>query len=101
MPATLCKFTFTEAVSQEFIEENIALSILSAEFLFGKAKVRIHGAYATADNPPRCIIDVTSYVGGYIAELFADRMMRLVGERGFDVCKVDRWKLKGEVEDEP
>jgi len=93
MPATFCKFTFTEKVSKAFLDDAIACAVFFAEYAFGKARVRIDTAYATADDPPRCLIDTSSDVGRFIAEELAETMMKLKGERSFDVTKVDQWKL--------
>ena len=93
MPASFCKFVFTEDVSKEFVEDSITCAIFLAEYAFGKATVRLDAAYAVADDPPRCLIDVSSEVGRYIAEELADTMMKLKGERSFEIFKVDEWKL--------
>ena len=93
MPAAFCKFTFSEDISKSLVEDTIASAIFLAEYAYGKATVRIDAAYALADDPPRCLIDISSQVGRYIAEELADMMMQLRGERSFDVIKVDRWKL--------
>ena len=93
MPAQFCKFTFTEEISKPFLDDAIACSIFFAEYAFGKARVRIDTAYATAEDPPRCLIDTSSDVGRFIAEQLAETMMKLKGERSFDVTKVDQWKL--------
>ena len=93
MPASFCKFTFTEDVSKQFVEDSITCAIFLAEYAFGKVKVRLDAAYTIADEPPRCLIDVSSDVGRYIAEELADTMMKLRGERSFEIFKVDEWKL--------
>lgn len=93
MSAKFCKFVFTDVVSKQFVEDKIACSIFVAEYAFGKASVRIDAAYTVADNPPRCLIDVSSDVGRYIAEDLADTMIKLKGERSFEIFKVDEWKL--------
>ena len=93
MPASFCKFTFSEEVSKSFVEDTIASAIFLAEYAFDKAKVRLDAAYAIADHPPRCLIDVSSLVGRYIAEQLTDMMIKLRGERSFDVTRVDQWKL--------
>jgi hypothetical protein len=93
MPASFCKFVFSGEVSKRFVEDSIACSVLLAEYAFGKAKVRLDAAYTVADEPPRCLIDASTEVGRYLAENLADTMMKLRGERSFEVFKVDEWKL--------
>ena len=95
MPANYCKFVFKEGVSKQFVEDSIACVILTAEFAFGKAKTRVHAAYAIADDPSRCLIDISSEIGQYIAETFTDVMIKLAGEGSFEVCKVVKWELDG------
>jgi len=101
MSANLCKFVFEDGVSKQFVDDSIACVILTTEFAFGKARTRVHAAYATAENPTRCLIDISSEIGQHIAELFTDLMIKLAGESSFEVYKVDRWELKGKADGVP
>ncbi len=82
----VCKFTFKKQVDREFIEEQIAFAILSAECTFGQAKVRLNAAYLASDN--KVVIDVSNTVGEHIAEIFTGLMIKFIGERGFTVERI-------------
>jgi len=83
----ICRFTFHKEVGQEFIEEQVAFAILSAECTFGQAKVRLNAAYLASDN--KVVIDVSNTVGEHIAEIFTGLMIKFIGERGFSVERVN------------
>ncbi len=82
----ICKFTFQKEVDREFIEEQIAFAILSAECTFGQAKVRLNAAYLASDN--KVVIDISNMVGEHIAEIFTGLMIKFIGERGFNVERI-------------
>jgi hypothetical protein len=83
MMAEICKFSFKRPLSKEAIEERIALAIVTAECVFGQAKVRLHAGYtATAD---KAVIDVSSAVGEHIAQVFTGLMIRQLGEESFTI----------------
>ena len=81
--AKVCKFTFKQEVDREFVEEQIAFAILSAECTFGQAKVRLNAAYLASDN--KVVIEVSSKVGEHIAEVFTGLIIKFLGERSFSV----------------
>lgn len=85
---TVCKFRFKKAVSPEFLEKQIALSVLTAESVFGKAKVRIHTpGYLASDG--KVVINVSSEVGEHIATVFTGLMNEFVGEQNFIVERIE------------
>ena len=84
----ICRFTFKKKVSREFIEEQIAFAILSAECTFGAAKVRLNAAYLAADD--KVVIEASSAVGEHIAEVFTGLMIKFVGERNFTVERIKK-----------
>ena len=81
--AEVCKFKFAEGISKGLIEEEIAAAILSAECIFGQAHVRLHAGYAVSDG--KAVIDVSSRVGEYVAQVFTGLMTRKIGEEHFTV----------------
>lgn len=83
---SVCKFTFKKEVGREFIEEQIAFAILSAECTFGQAKVRLNAAYLAGDH--KVVIDVTNKIGEHIAEVFTGLMIKFVGDQGFAVERI-------------
>lgn len=83
----ICRFKFRKAVGKEFIDEQVAFAILSAECTFGAAKVRLNAGYAASDD--KAVIDVSSSIGEHIAEIFTGLMIKLLGEESFTVERVD------------
>lgn len=79
----VCKFEFAEGISKELIEKQIAAAIISAECFFGSARVRLHAGYAISDG--KAVIDVSSNVGEYVAQVFTGLMTRQIGEKNFTV----------------
>ena len=88
----VCKFIFKKKVSREFIEEQIAFAILSAECTFGAAKVRLNAAYLASDD--KVVIEVSSNVGEHIAEIFTGLMIKFVGETNFSVERIKGKELQ-------
>lgn len=84
----VCKFTFKEGISKEFIEGHIAEAIKNTEYVFGKAKVRLNAAYLASDN--KVIIDASSPVGEHIAEIFTGAMTEAFGELCFTVDRIPK-----------
>jgi hypothetical protein len=93
MPVTFCKFVFAEDVSKKSVEDALDCAVFLAEFAFGKTRARIDAAYKVADEPPRCLIDVSTEVGRYIAVEVSDTFTKLRGDRSFEIYQVDQWKL--------
>lgn len=81
--AEICKFSFKQPLRKEDIEERIALAIITAECVYGQAKVRLHAAYSAAAD--KAVIDVSSAVGEHIAQVFTGLMIRQLGEESFTI----------------
>ena len=84
------KFTFKRNVSKKLIESQIAIAVITAECMFGQAKVRLNAGYVVSKN--RAVIDISNKVGEYIAQVFTGLITRQIGEDKFTVDKV---KAKG------
>ncbi len=84
----VCKFTFKKEVGREFLEKQIAFSVLTAESVFGKAKVRIHAPGFLASDD-KVVINVSSEVGEHIATVFIGLMNVYVGEENFAVERIE------------
>ena len=97
MATAFCKFVFPETVSIRFLEDVVACAILNAERTFGKAKVRVYASYTVAEDPPLCLIDISSEVGRFIAETFVLMVIRFAVEKNFKVFHLDRWEQKGGI----
>jgi hypothetical protein len=84
----VCKFKFCEKVGKKTIEKEIARAIETAEYAFGQAKVRLHAAYLATND--KAVIDASSEVGEYIAQIFIGLMTRKLGEDKFTVERIRR-----------
>jgi len=82
----VCKFKFQESIGKEAIEEQIARAIKTAEYTFGQAKVRLHAGYLATNN--KAVIDVSSEVGEYIAQIFIGLMTDRLGEDKFTMERI-------------
>lgn len=83
------KFKFTKKIGKKAIERELGRAIENAEYMFGKARVRLEAGYAaTAD---RAVIETTSEVGENIAKVFTGIMIEKVGEANFTI---ERMPLK-------
>jgi hypothetical protein len=83
----ICVFRFPEQATRERLEEHIATAILSAECIYGSAKVRISAAYNVLPGKPTCVIDTTTDVGQHIAQVFTGLVTRDLGEDAFSVTR--------------
>ena len=84
----VCKFKFHEKIGKKNIEKQIARAIETAEYAFGQAKVRLHAGYLAAND--KAVIDASSEVGEYIAQIFIGLMTRKLGEDKFTVERIRR-----------
>ena len=82
----ICRFKFRNSIRKEIIEEQIALAIVTAEYIFGQARVRLHASYAASDS--KAVIDIGSNTGECIAQVFTGLMIRKVGEENFTVERI-------------
>ncbi|MFA5143961.1 MAG: hypothetical protein WC522_07360 [Candidatus Omnitrophota bacterium] len=88
--ACALKFKFKKGITKKLIESQIAIAVVTAECMFGQAKVRLNAGYVVSKN--RAVIDVSNKVGEYIAQVFTGLITRQIGE---DKFTVDRVKTKG------
>ncbi len=84
----VCRFKFYEKIGKRNIEKQIARAIETAEYAFGQAKVRLHAAYLATND--KAVIDASSEVGEYIAQIFIGLMTRKIGEDKFTVERIRR-----------
>lgn len=82
----ICKFSFKQHISKKILEEHITLAIVTAECVFSQAKVRLHAGYTATDD--KAVIDVSSDVGEYIAQVFTGLMIKHLGEDSFKVERI-------------
>ena len=88
--SALCKFRFTKQVRKEMIEASIVSAIFNAECFFGKPRVRISGvSYYLSEDGQHLLIDVSSEVGQHVAQIFTGIMINTLGEKDFQVKRVE------------
>ena len=80
------KFNFPNGINKSIVEQKIAEAIMSAECMFGQAKVKMYAGYAISDN--KAVIDGASDVGEYVAQIFTGIMTREIGDDSFTVERV-------------
>jgi hypothetical protein len=88
--AAICKFGFLTNPEITEVEAQLALAIISAEGAFGSARVRINASYYLSKERPEVVIDVSSDVGGHIAQVFTGLLIRQFGEDNFTVERVEK-----------
>ena len=86
----IIRFIFAEEITQKKLEKQISLAIITAECVFGQAKVRLYAAYLIEKN--KVAIDVSSEVGEHVAEAFTSLAIRNFGETSFKVEKIEKEK---------
>ena len=84
----VCRYTLPRHTSREFVEDRVALGIMSAECVFGKARVRLEAGYVIGSDARTCAIDVATPVGEHVARIFTGLLIRDVGELDFVVERV-------------
>jgi len=82
----VCKFKFQDEIGKDTIEDEMARAIKTAEYTFGQAKVRLHAGYLATNN--KAVIDVSSDVGEYIAQIFIGLMTDRLGEDKFTMERI-------------
>ncbi len=80
------KFTFKRNVGQNDLERHLSTAIVTAECVFGQAKVRLNAGYIATNS--KAVIDVASPVGEHIAEVFTGLLIKEYGETSFTVERI-------------
>ncbi len=85
-----CRFILPEGTARELLEEKLAFAVFSAECAFGKPKVRIEASCYVSPKRPRCVVDISTPVGEYIAQVLTGALSKELGEEGFAVQRIER-----------
>jgi len=86
------RFEFKDAIPAKDIEETLCWSVLNAESIYGKPKVRLDGSFYFDKEKRICVIDKTTEVGQCIAQIFTDCISRAFGEGAFTVARLRKKK---------
>lgn len=75
------KYEFDERIDKGLIHEQMESAIRAARGVFGKARVKMDGAFLMAGH--RVIIHVTDDIGAMIASVFTECITEKIGEEFF------------------
>ena len=84
------KFEFDERIDKHLIQEQMESAIRAARGVFGKARVKMDGAFLMSEH--RVIIHVTDDVGALLASVFTECVTEKVGEDFYIVERVSKGK---------
>ena len=84
--ASALRFRFKDGINKKLIDSQMAIAVVTAECLFGEAKVRLNAGCIISKD--KAVIDVSNEVGKYIAQVFTGLMTRQIGEDKFTVDKI-------------
>ncbi len=82
------RYTFSEDVPIDDIEESLVLAIMAAESLHGESQVRLDAGHFFDSEQRACVIDAGSDVGRDLNRLFIGFLRREFGEDAFQVRRV-------------
>lgn len=78
-------FRFRRHVDIDDVQDTLTLSILGAENLHGRARIRLDGSWRLDRQRRTCSIDASTPVGEDIAKLFTGYLGKEFGETAFTV----------------
>lgn len=79
------EYSFKRHVPIDDVQDTLTLSILGAEHLHGRAKIRLDGWWRLDRQRRVCLIDASTKVGEDLNQLFAGYLAKEFGERAFTV----------------
>lgn len=88
--STITRFEFPKGADVETIEADIALSILCAECLFGRPRVRMETSYLVAEDGQSCVVETAGEAGEAAARVFAGLLATRLGEEAYTVRRVSQ-----------
>ena len=89
---SVCRFNFLKKATREFIEAQLAMAIISAEAIFGPARVRLDTSYFVPDEGGGCVLDISTKSGEHIAQVFITLLNRQVGEDAYQIKRIRKTK---------
>lgn len=79
------RYSFKRHVPIDDVQDTLTLSILGAEHLHGRSRVRLDGWWRLDRQRRTCQIDGSTRVGGDLNRLFAGYLAKVFGESAFFV----------------
>ena len=86
MNPTQYQFRFGTTVKMTDVEETMALAVIAAEGLHGRARVQLDGQCETSRDGRTCTVNADTAVGRDIARIFTEILNLEIGESAFSVA---------------
>ncbi|GEM_PF-2946724 len=87
---TALRFRFADPNDPNLLEDNLAWSLLLAEFVYGKARLRLETGYTVAEDGSACVLRTDGEAAEAVARIFTGLTTLRVGEAGFSVERVQQ-----------
>jgi len=81
------EYRFKRHVDIDDVQDTLTLSILGAENLHGRSRLRLDGWWRLDRQRRSCLIDASTAVGADLAKLFTGYLAREFGEGSFQVLR--------------
>jgi hypothetical protein len=91
------RYGFKRHVPIADVEDTLTLSIIGAENLHGRARLRLDGWWRLDRQRRTCTIDASTEVGQSIARLFVGFLAQEFGERSFTVRRPENGNRRKEA----
>ena len=85
MKSSNYEFRFGDRPPMDGVEETFLMSVIAAEGIHGRARVRLDGRFDLNHDGRVCTINSDNKVGEDIAKIFAEFLLLEFGEDGFEV----------------
>ena len=82
-------YRFRRQIDIDDVQDTLTLSVLGAENLHGRARVRLDGWWRLDRQRRQCSIDASTTVGQDIARLFTGFLSQEFGEKAFTVRNLE------------
>lgn len=83
------RYEFSEEVAGGVVESQLALSVVVAECIYGRARVRLEASYFMSEDNRKLVLAGSQEVGRYVAHLLTGLLIREIGEDQFAVEQVE------------
>lgn len=78
-------FRFSDAVDMRDVEETLLMSVIAAEAVHGRARVRLDARFSVDATSRSCAVGADSVVGQDIAKVFTEFLLLDIGESAFEI----------------
>jgi len=81
------EFRFGDGLPMAGVEETFLMSVIAAEGIHGRARVRLDASFNVDQDRRICTVNSDNQVGEDIAGIFAEFLLLEFGEDGFEVVR--------------